>query len=119
MDSCKHDQTEQRAIFDKKIKVIHEITNKLSIYIKATSKEITHDNFKTILIITMRELNKHKLHGETKKELCTQIITLLLDSFGLPHIISYYTGEIIGIAIEEIYLYGFHRFKRVNRCVMT
>ena len=114
-DKCEHDK---KAIFNRNSKILHKIYIKLTTYIKTTNKTLDHDNFNFVVQIVMRELNKNKLYGFEKKELCTQIIILLLDSLGLPHIINYYTVEAIGEAIEYIYNHNFHRFKKNKSCII-
>jgi len=120
MDLCDHPESkENKVIYDKNIKIIHKVLSKLSTYIKATVNEITHENFHTLLTVTMREINKNSLYGHEKKEICTHIILLLLEMHGMPHITAFYTAHVIESAIEEIYSYGFHKFKRVKKCIIT
>jgi len=122
MSNCEHtekDIPKKAAIFDKNVKIIHNIYSKLSTHIRTGDKEITFDNFHIITQITMRELNKHSLYGFEKKELCVGLLVLLLDSFGLPHIINYYTVEAMSDIIETIYVNRMHKFKKPKKCVIV
>lgn len=114
-NQCRHIDTnkeEQKAIFDRNSKVLYKIYSKLNTFIKTGDKVLGHENYNFIVQIVMRELNKHKLYGFEKKDLCIQIMALLLDTFGLPHLLSFYTAEATVAAIDYIYSHNFHRFKK-------
>ena len=116
---CTHNDKNSKAIFDGHVKIIHKILTKMSIMIKATEKEINHQNFNIILVQIMRDLNKNKLEGFQKKTLAVTIITLILTELGMPHIVAHYTSEIIEESIETIYSMGLHRWKRTHKhCII-
>jgi len=117
---CTHPNAsiDDKALFDKQIKVLHSISVKMTIYIKATGQDINHNNAGFYLQMIMRELNKSSFNGPTKRDLALSIMILLLDSLGLPHIVSYYSAEVILEMIEVIYAHRMHRFKRTKKCTI-
>ena len=121
MELCDHPDKgtiQNKAIFNRDVKILHKITVKMTIYIKATGNDICHNTFGFYLQMVMRELNKHKLKGYEKRELTQTIMILLLDSLGLPHIVSYYTAEIILDMIEIVYQSKMHKFRKVHKCAI-
>ena len=123
MEVCNHSEIvkpEKKAIFERNAKILHKVYSKVLTHIKTTDGELCHENMNFTIQIVMRELNKAGgLYGFEKKEICLQVLILLLDSIGLPHIISYYTAECIEELIETIYKSGFHRFKKIRKCIIV
>lgn len=114
---CTHEDMKSKASFDKKLKIINQIYNKLTIYIKATMEEITHNNAGFILQVIMRELNKQSgLYGFDKKDMAIFIMVLLLESLGCPEVIAYYVPMVIAEMIETIYINRMHKFKKTSKC---
>jgi len=116
--SCHHstDEKSSTEIIHKHVKIIHKIVSKMVTMIKASGDPLDHRNVNLILIQVMRDLNKHSgLHGFEKRDLAVMILQVILDSAGLPHIVSGYTSEIIVTMIEHAYHGGFHRYKRPHR----
>jgi len=102
-------------IFQKNEKVVHKIYSKMVTFVKTTSENLDHDNFTIILTKVMRDLNKTGIYGFEKKAIAIGVMTLLLESLGVPHTLSYYTAEIIEAQIEHIYSHGLHRWKRPHK----
>jgi hypothetical protein len=119
---CNHTEIESvqsKAIFDARIKILHKVFVKMHTYIKTSGDgSIDHHNCGFYLQMIMREMNKTKLKGFEKRDLAQSIMILLLDSLGLPHIVSYYTSEIILDMIEVIYNSKMHKFRRSKRCIL-
>ena len=120
--SCEHneiDSVKSKALFDRNIKILHKIFVKMHTYIKTSGDgDIDHHNCGFYLQMVMRELNKTNLKGLEKRDLAQSIMMLLLDSLGLPHIVSYYTSEIILDMLEVIYNSKMHRFRKVHKCII-
>lgn len=104
-------------IFQKNEKIVHKIYSKMLTFVKTTDENsnLDHDNFTIILTKVMRDLNKTSIYGFEKKTIAIGIMTILLDSLGLPHVVSYYTAEIIEAQVEHIYNHGLHRWKRPHK----
>ena len=117
MSECSHAKKERKTadIVTRNVKIVHKIYRKVETLIKASSRELDHHNLHPTLLVVMRELNKTGLNGFQKKELGVMIMTLLLDSVGLPHIVSSYSASIIADMIEFAYVNGLHRYKRPHR----
>ena len=115
--SCHHTKDEKNTaeIVNKHVKIIHKITTKMTTLIKTTAGELNHMNFNHILILVMRDINKHKLINIEKRDMALMCMQLLLDSVGVPHIISSYTADIIITMIEHTYHAKLHKFKRPHK----
>ena len=115
--SCHHDKDEKSTaeIVNKHVKIIHKISTKMNTMIKATGERLGHINFHPILIQVMRDLNKHKLTGIEKRDMAIMIMQLLLESIGLPGLVSEYTAEIIVTMVEHIYHAKLHKYKRCHK----
>lgn len=115
--SCHHTKDEKSTaeIVNKHVKIIHKISTKMNTMIKATGERLSHTNFHPILIQVMRDLNKHKLTGIEKRDMSIMIMQLLLESIGLPGIVSHYSAEIIVTMIEHIYHARLHKYKRPHK----
>ena len=115
---CNHDRQSKKSseVIDKHGKIMHKIHSKFSLMIKATGSRLSHINLNQYIVQIMRDLNKHKkLHGFEKKDLCILIIVVLLDSLGMPGILSELTAELIEESIEHIYHLKIHKYKRVSK----
>jgi len=117
---CEHKIPEHNVVAVKHTKIIHKVYGKMSLFVKSTSELLSHDAFHTVLIMVMRDLNKHNLYGFEKKTIAIEVMTLLLQELGLPHVIAHYSAEVIEQQIETVYALGFHRWKRLRKtgCIM-
>lgn len=117
MDPCKIDEMIEtgKASLDltKLDKIRYTVFQKVRVMFLNT---VTEKNFYEIVIRVMRELNKHGLYGFQKKELAIQIVSLLLQEFGVPAVVTVWTMESIAVVVESIYVKGYHR-KR-NKCII-
>jgi len=114
---CDHSSDEKQTamIVHKHIKIMHKIHTKYLTMIKAGHDTFDHAGFHRILLYVMRDLNKYKIEGFEKRDLAVLIMTVILDSVGIPNLISEYTAEIIVTCIEHSYQAGHHRFKRPHK----
>ena len=112
--SCHHSKDEKSTaeIVNKHVKIIHKISTKMNTMIKASGERLGNTNIHFILIQVMRNLNKHKITGIEKRDMAIMIMQLLLESIGLPGLVSEYTAEIIVSMVEHIYHAKMHKFKR-------
>ena len=122
---CSHGDIEKNVIVTKHTKIVHKVFSKMLIFIKTTSEFLTHDSFHPVLVMVMRELNKAGsggsggLYGFEKKELCIQIMSLLLIEIGLPPVLAHYSASVIEKQIETVYTMGFHKWRRHHKhCVI-
>ena len=114
---CPHEKEKRRTadIVTKNVKIVHKVYRKMEVLIKASAGELNHCNMHPTLLVVMRELSKTGLNGFQKKDLAIMIMTLLLDSVGVPHIVSSYGASVIADMIEHAYGLGLHRYKRPHR----
>lgn len=98
---------------------IKKITNKITGIVKTTFKTINHENVHCLILLVMKELEKLGLKNCEKKELAKLIIVYCLDSLAIsPHIINYYTIELLDGLIEMVYFHSFHLFgKKKKGCL--
>ena len=117
MTECPHAKKERKTsdIVTRNVKIVHKIFRKVETLIKASARDLDHNNMHPTLLVVMRELNKTGLNGFQKKDLAVMIMTLLLDSVGLPHIVSSYGSEVLVNMIEFAYVNGLHRYKRPHK----
>lgn len=117
---CKHNKLQKDAVVTQHHKIVHKIYTKMRTLIKSTYEVLDHENFHATVVIVMREVRKYsRLSGMEKKWLVIQIMTLLLDSLGVPPVVSHYSAEIIASQIETAYTLGLHKYKRTHRhCVL-
>jgi hypothetical protein len=82
------------------------------IYIQVKCKYqnfIDESNFHSSIVFVMRELNKTKFFGFTKKALAIEIMTLILTDIAAPEIVARGGSELVAEIVEAIYLQGYHR----------
>lgn len=96
-------------------KTIKQICEKIHNYIKSTLREITYENFNFILQMIMNELDKTGIKNADKKHIAKLIAVYILDCNSFPHVISYYTVEMIDGLIEFIYIHSFHKYKKKQK----
>jgi len=110
--------SEVNTIHIKHKKHIKTISEKINNYIKHTIKEITYENFTFVLQMIMKELDRTGIYGADKKHLAKLIAVYVIDCNGFPHVISYYTVEMIDGLIEFIYIHSFHKYtKKKKNCL--
>ena len=64
----------------------------------------------------MCEVQKLGLKNYEKKQLAKLIIVYILDCFAIsPHIINYYSIELIDQVIEMVYYHGLHTYKKSKK----
>ena len=110
-----HGHSERREINERHPKLIHRIYTKMNTAISVTHGVLDHFNLHANMIFAMREISKYKLTGTEKKTLVISILTLLLDSLGVPHVVSYYTALMLDDMIEHAHLLGLHKYKKVKK----
>jgi anaerobic ribonucleoside-triphosphate reductase len=94
-------------------KIRHKVYEKVRVMFLG---EVNERNIHDVVIRTMRELSKTTLFGFTKKKIAMEILALLLEECGVPHVVSMYSMEVIEHLIENIYHKGYHR--KGNKCVI-
>jgi hypothetical protein len=111
-------EVDELVIIHKNTKVIHKVFSKMKTLILTTQGLIDEHNVGLILTQVMRELNKHDLFGFEKKRLAIEIMILLLDATGSPHVINKFTIEMLVELIELVYCHGMHRYKKTGKCLI-
>jgi len=109
-------RNEVKALHLKHKPLIKKIATKIINIVKGTIKEINHESVHFVIVMVMGEIQKVGLKNYEKKELAKLIIVYILDTYAFsPHIVNYYTIEIIDTMIEFVYHHGLHSIKKKNK----
>lgn len=117
---CDHsDDIKKFPAFSNQIKATTKIINKMNAYIRATSGELHYHNTGFILSMVMRELNKTNFYGWEKKHLAIFIMSVLLETLGVPEILAVFTATALEEMVEVIYRNRMHKFQKKGCCVIV
>lgn len=100
-------------------KHIYKIYMSLKVYAMNQVNEI---NFQTLVVKCMHELNKYNMFGFTKKEVCKQIIFLLVNDYCEDNEFKERINEdFLDELIEHVYINNYHRISpsKSSKCIIN